>query len=114
MAASAITVTDLDNSAPPDLSDILGAADLANGMYLANNGKPILICANASGSPITLTVAATYSRDGLDLEDLVVTVADGETLFVGPFNSNTFEDASGNIGITVSDDTSVTIGAIRA
>ena len=92
-------------------SDVLVAADIA-GHTMSNAGKPILIVKNASGSPINVVVATPVTRDSLALADLTVAVAAGETEYIGPFPSPTFETAAGIVSFTVSSAGSVTVGAI--
>lgn len=53
-------------------------------------GNVALMVDNASGSPVTVTVQATASQDGLDVADLVVSVEAGTTALIGPLPARTF------------------------
>lgn len=67
---------------------------------------------NGSGGSINVTVTATYSRVGLDLEDLVVAVPNGEARYIGPIQKEEFGNASGLATVTCSATTSVTIESL--
>ena len=53
-------------------------------------GAVALYVVNSGGAPVTVTVAATVEQDGLDLEDLEVTVPAGATKIIGPLPARTF------------------------
>lgn len=61
----------------------------------ANN--TILLVDNSGASPATVTVLATATQDGLDVEDQVISVAAGTTLLMGPWPMRTFGQLSGAI-----------------
>jgi hypothetical protein len=86
-------------------------------------GQVALMVANGGASPINVTVLATASQDGLDVEDLVVAVDDGDTALIGPFPLRTFgqptganesgSDDAGRAYVDYSATTSVTAGVVR-
>jgi hypothetical protein len=86
-------------------------------------GQVALMVTNGGASPINVTVAATASQDGLDVEDLVVSVDDGDTALIGPFPVRTFgqpagaDESEGNdagrVYVDYSATTSVTAGVVR-
>lgn len=49
---------------------------------------------NGSGAPINVTVQCTASTSGLDVEDLVVPVAAGQSALIGPLPKSLFAQAS--------------------
>lgn len=53
-------------------------------------GRVALLVENVGASPQIVTVHATVAQDGLDLEDLIVSVPAGEAMLVGPFPARTF------------------------
>jgi hypothetical protein len=57
-------------------------------------GRVFLEVDNGSGAAVTVTVRSTASTDGLDVEDLAVSVAAGATKKIGPFNVSTFGRSS--------------------
>lgn len=59
-------------------------------------GGTVLWVNNGSESDVDVTVQTTVTVDGLDLEDLVVTVTAGEARLIGPFPTRTFGRASGD------------------
>ncbi len=67
-----------------DLTDAL--TELAGGgSTFPNSGKEVLAILNDSGGPVDVTIETTATLDGLVVDDLVVTVPDGQTSLVGPF-----------------------------
>lgn len=62
-----------------------------------DTGRTALYLVNGSGGSVTVTVAATAAQDGLDVEDLVVVVAVGDTALVGPFPKRTFGQPAGAV-----------------
>lgn len=62
-----------------------------------DTGETALYLVNASAGVVTVTVAATASQDGLNVEDLVVAVAAGDTALVGPFPKRTFGQPAGAV-----------------
>jgi hypothetical protein len=59
-------------------------------------GNVALYVVNGSVSSINVTVAATASQDGLDVEDLIVAVPAGDTRLIGPLPARTFGQAVGS------------------
>lgn len=57
-------------------------------------GNVELVINNGSGSPITVTMQTSYTSEGLDLEDEVVTVPAGGTRSYGPFPRGLFAQAT--------------------
>lgn len=58
-------------------------------------GSVALLVSNDGETPVTVTVLATVQQDGLDLEDLVVSVPAGAThMLVGPLPARTFGQPS--------------------
>jgi len=49
---------------------------------------------NGSGAPITVTAQVVAETSGLELEDLVETVAAGADVLIGPFSRTLFGQAS--------------------
>lgn len=58
-------------------------------------GNVAIMVDNASGGSINVTVEATATLDGLDVEDLVVPVAAGTVALIGPLPQRTFGQLSG-------------------
>lgn len=57
--------------------------------------RTALYVVNGSEAATTVTVTATAAQDGLDVEDLTVSVAAGATALIGPFPRRTFGQVSG-------------------
>lgn len=74
--ASAVALTPIQLTALTDISiATLAAADGTNGNRFVCNRNTIFRVKNGSGAPITVTVHANYSRDGLTLPDKTYSVA---------------------------------------
>lgn len=86
------------------------AAASANGNTFPNNGQKLVHIKNG-GSSITVTPTATKTLAGLTITGTPITVAAGEKL-IGPFPTDYFNDASGNVTLQFSDVTSVTIAIV--
>lgn len=88
------------------------AAAAGAGDEFPNNGKTYIEVINGGGSPINVTIASQYQNPppGTDNEDIVVAVANGVQKKIGPFNQVGFNDADGNVQVTYSGVTSVTVG----
>ena len=68
---------------------------------------------NAAASEVTVTFTAQTPCNQGYLHDLVVTVPAGKTVNIGPFPGGQFNDANGNVTMTYSSATSVTVAALR-
>lgn len=84
-----------------------------------NDERTFLQVTNGSGSSINVTVTAqgtSLQKAGfgtVSVSDTVVAVANGATTLIGPFPSARFNNASGQVAVAYSDNTSVTVAAVR-
>jgi hypothetical protein len=72
--------------------------------------KMFLHVKNASGSPVTITIQAPGTVEGLRILPLEVTVPPGEERMIGSFSSSIYSDT---LTVSYSDPASVTIAAFR-
>jgi len=113
---AALTVSDV---VPAGLTYALAAAG-GSGDTIADDGREqtYLAVANASGGSINVTLTAqttTVNVPGvgaMTISDRVVAVANSTTKLIGPFSS-AYRNASGNVAVSYSATTSVTVGAFR-
>ena len=83
------------------------------------DGKTVFIVKNGSGSSINVTVAEQMSDRTdpnfgiLTKSNVVKAVAAGAIAVIGPFPPAAFNDANGDVNITYSATTSVTVGAMK-
>lgn len=102
-----------------DGANVTFASASAGGDAAFNDGRTMLLINNGSGSSVTITVTAqTTSVEKPDFGDLTkpnatCAVPAGETQPFGPFSPEAFNDSNGDIAITYSATTSVTIAAIK-
>jgi hypothetical protein len=91
------------------------AAAAGGGDEFPNDGKTFLHVKNGGGSPINVTIASQHPNPpaGTAQEDVVVAVTNGEERMIGPINQVGFNDGDGNVQVTYSGVTSVTVAAIR-
>lgn len=86
---------------------------------IVDTGNVALWVDNASGGAVTVTVVSSSSQDGLNTEDLVVSVPAAGKRLIGPFPARTFAQASdatigaGRVLVDYSAVTSVTRAVIR-
>jgi hypothetical protein len=68
---------------------------------------------NGGGSPITVTIdSVTACSQGFD-HNLAVVVSNGDESWIGPLDKSRFNDSSGNINVTYSAVTSVTVQVVQ-
>jgi len=81
--------------------------------------RTFLRVANGGGSSINVTISKQKSvvnaagYGAVATADLVVAVANGATKDIGPFPAELWNDAAGQVNVSYSAVTSVTVGAIR-
>lgn len=92
---------------PPALT---AASAAGGGDVIPNNGKTIVQITNGGGSSITATFAATGTLpSGASISSVAGTMAAGVTRVFGPFPTNEFNNSSGQVALTYSGVTSVTV-----
>lgn len=116
-SAVALTIKDISR-AGLSLTKHLVTPTATHGNKFSNDGKTVLLVKNGSGAPITVTIYANRTVDGLTLPNLTATVAatgDADGLdfqVIGPFTS-TFNQTDGFVWAVCSSVTSVSVGAYR-
>lgn len=90
------------------------AAAAGGGDEFANNGKTFLRVKNDGVGSINVTVASQVSNPppGTAAANIVVAVANGAEKMIGPFNQAAYNDTDGNVQVTYSGVTSVTVAAV--
>lgn len=84
----------------------------AGGDSFVNDGKTVLHVKNGGASEITVTINSQQPCNyGFD-HDVVVAVPAGGERIIGPFRQDRFNDANGQVAVTYSAVTSVTVAAI--
>lgn len=104
------------------IAQSLSAAN-GDGHKFTNTGDDFIVVANGYTDTITLTVVTGGTVSGLDIEDVDVVVAAGQTKMVGPFETGVFNQTSGsdagklylnwNSAITGTIASNVTLGVYR-
>lgn len=77
------------------LSPVL-SAPISDGDVI-DTGQVALYATNTGVGALDVTVQSTATQDGLDVIDLVVNVAPGDTVLIGPFPARTFGQPAGAI-----------------
>ena len=109
MARTSLTVQDIGLSG---LTPSYSSAN-ADGNSFANDGDVFLHVKNGSGSDITLTIQTPAKVDGVDIEEVTVTVTAGSEEMVGAFPTTTFNQSGGVVYVDYSAVTTVTVAAIK-
>lgn len=107
---AALTIQDIVRAGlDPTYETAAGGGDTAANL----NGDVHIHIKNGSGGSVTATFETPRTVDGLAVDDLAVPIPAGEERFIGPFPPSTFNDGAGDVAITYSAVTSVTIAALR-
>lgn len=79
-------------------------AAAAGGDYFANSGSELLFVENTSGGSITLTevFGVNATLDGVTPTSKTVVVANNKQLLLGPYPTQLYNDANGNMQLTYS------------
>jgi hypothetical protein len=93
--------------------NLVGVSAAGGGDVFPNTGSEVVVIKNGSGSPITLTVVTPATVDGLAVADLTASIGAGETRMVGPFPTAVYSDGSGNVSLTYSAVTTVTLAVVK-
>jgi hypothetical protein len=90
-------------------------AAAGGGDKLTPDKDTMLMVLNGGGSAVTVTVVTPGTNQiGLNIDDVVVSVAAGATKLIGPFPAQFFANpADGLASITYSGVTTVTVGALK-
>ena len=79
-----------------------------------NDGRIFLDVKNTGDTTQTVTVQTPGSVAGLDIEDLVATVAPTTgDIMVGPFPPSVFNQSNGSVYVDLSATTTMTVGCFR-
>jgi len=95
MARTALTPITVSLSNAVDLASESEAAN-ADGEKFYNSGKTLLYVANANAVTRTVTVQTPRTVDGLAVAEHTQEVAQDETMVIGPFPRDTFNQTSGD------------------
>lgn len=110
MAETAWSVTSLAQYSVGVADAGFEAADQTNGNTFTNNGRTVLVIANADASPTTCTVTAVAGvRTYNEALTKAVTVTAGTTGVMGPFPTQVFGTAP---TFAWTNDTSITVAAV--
>ena len=97
----------VDGSTPQAMSD-------ADNYIMRNDGNTILHFIKEGANAATITIVTPRTPGGLGLADMTfVVAAAGGVEFAGPFPPEIYNDGSGDIDISTSEDTDITVQAIK-
>lgn len=90
------------------------AMDAADTYIVRNNGRVLLHFVKTGAGAATITIQTPKTVNGLAVaEETVAVPATTGNVWAGPFNPNTFNDASGDMRFTTDEDTGITVEAIQ-
>lgn len=89
------------------------AAAGASGDTFSNDGDTRLRVKNGSASAVTVTISSLQQCNQGFTHDVTVSVAAGAEEEIGPFAPVRFNDGQGNVSVSYSAVTSVTVAAVR-
>jgi hypothetical protein len=107
MAEIAVTVADPGRAATSgaNYTDSKVAATSGNNYNIPNNGRVLLVLECTAGG--TATVSTPNTVDSLAITDLTLTTTAAKILVWGPFPPAIYNNASGNLVVTVSANTNL-------
>ncbi len=90
-----------------------GSLATDNVYQMLNNGRMFIYVTNGGGSETIVTIVSQGTEDGLAIADRTVTVAAGENAMIGPFPPHIYNNSVGEIEVSFSFITSVTLAALN-
>ena len=88
------------------------AADVA-GDEFANSARAFVHVKNGGVSSVNVTIASQFAPSpGVGPADIVISIPAGGETMAGPLNNRVFNNADGNVELTYSDVTNVTVAAL--
>ena len=86
----------------------------ADNYICRNNGRVILHFIKEGANPATITIVTPKTLGGLALaEQTFVVQAAGGVEFAGPFDPDVYNDPSGDMDISTSEETDITVQALQ-
>lgn len=89
------------------------AAAGGSGDAFQNTGDQYVEVVNGGAVQTTVTVVTPATVGGMAIADLTVTVGAGARKKIGPFPPAVFNDANGQVSVTCSPTTDVTLGVFK-
>lgn len=106
LTATALSRAGLDAaSGGANMSSAAGGGD-----KFTNTGSQFALFINGSGSPITVTLVAQDTIDGVAVTNKTITVGASGQQLVGPFLPGAYNDGSGYMNFTYSGVSSLKVG----
>ena len=108
-----LAVESTSRAAGGSVLDVTLNTAAGGGDVFPNDGKTVLVIENGSGGDITVTVGGgTNPANGkaYAAEDHIVVA--GDSCIAGPFNPGDYNNSSGQVALTYSGVTSLTVGVV--
>ena len=83
------------------------------GDTFANDGYTFFQVTNGSGSEITVTFNSIRECNQGHDHDIEIVVPNGDTISIGFFSKNRFNNTAGEVEVSYSDHTGVTVAAVK-
>lgn len=90
-----------------------GSLSTSNTYLVPNDGKTVLRVNNKSGEATKVTIKTPNTVGGNAIADKEVEVIAGEERIIGPFERDTYNNVDGNLEVTFSKITEVTVAALK-
>ncbi len=99
---------------PSGISAVPQVMAAADNYIVRNNGRVVLLFRKTGAGNATITVVTPKVVGGLALAEqtFVVAATTGEE-WAGPFNPDLFNDSSGDLDVSTSEDTGITMDAVQ-
>lgn len=89
------------------------AAANADGSYFVNSGRDFIWIKNGHSSPQSVIIDSPVECSQGSSHDITVAVTNGEERLIGPFPQSRFNNTNGQVNLTFSGVTLLTIAIIR-
>jgi len=83
------------------------------GDVFPNAGNEVIHIKNGHSGAQTVTIVSQSTVDGLAVADRAIAIPAGEERFIGPFPQGTYNNSSGQVELTYSGVTSLTIAVLK-
>lgn len=109
---AALTVNASDRDGTVEFHTVKASAGGAGDTW-ANTGQELLLVDNQNVGTVVLTLDIQATVDGETISDKTVSIATGEFMVLGPFDTAKYSDSSGNMNISFDDETNVSVAVVK-
>lgn len=106
-----LSIATINRDGVDQAANLVAAA--AGGDKVKNTGKEFLVFKNDDGTDTTITFVTVATVDAQAVDDRTLVVPAGKVVYAGPFSKDVYNDAVGDLSMTYSKVTSLTVGVFK-